>query len=410
MSKTRRALLKPGLPLIAVVWSAAAAPAAEPPDWVRWRGPEGNGISTETNWNPQALAAPTARRWQVRLGQGYSAVSVQGSNLFTMGNVNERDIVYCLDADTGREIWRHEYPCPKGSYPGPRATPTLDGDRVYTLTREGDVFCLNAKTGAVLWRKNVLKGSGAKAPQWGLASSPLIWEQAVVLNVGRRGAALDKTTGRKLWDSDGVGGYAAPVPYPLPRGTGLALFSSKEVLGVNAADGRELWAFPWETSYDVNAADPLVQDGRVFVSSGYGRGCALLDVSGAQVRPLWENKALRSHFSSAVLIDGHLYGIDGNAGRGALRCLAWTSGELQWSSDLGFGSLLAAGGRLIVLNEKGSLFVVAAKPAACEELARAEGAVPLEKGERCWTMPVLCRGRLYCRTSGGTLVCFDLRP
>jgi outer membrane protein assembly factor BamB len=219
---------------------------------------------------------------------------------------------------------------------------------------------------------------------------------------------LDRRTGKTVWASKEKGAYAAPVVYSSGADRCVALFSQKALCGVKLADGALLWTFPWKTSYDVNAADPIVAGDRVFLSSGYDTGCALVSIANNKPTVVWQNKAMRNHFSSSVLIDGFLYGIDGNTGKGSLRCLELETGAERWNHQLGFGSLVAVDKKLIVLNEAGNLVIVSAKPDAYEELARADKAVPAEGGEKCWTMPVFCRGLLYCRTSRGTLVCFDL--
>ena len=388
------------------LWLITGAGSSMAADWSRWRGPNGDGISREKDWNPKSLAGGAKTLWAVDVGEGYAAASVSGKRVFTMGNIDDQDRVCCLDADTGKEIWHRTYACKKGDHPGPRATPVLDGDRLYTLSREGDVYCLNSADGKVLWQKNIMQGTGVENIGWGLSSSPVVAGDLVLVNAGRAGVALNKTTGSIVWSEPGKGGYASPVPYESGGKPCAAIFGQNAVCGVTVADGKLLWSFPWETRYDVNAPDPIVAGDRVFISSGYGRGCALLRIEAGEAKPVWENQRLRCHFSSCVLIDGFIYGIDGNAGNGTLRCLDLESGLEKWSKETGFGALMAADGKLIVLTEKGTLIVAQAQPTGYTEIARAEGAVPV-KG-KCWTMPVLCGGRIYCRDSAGALVCIDV--
>jgi len=394
--------------VIAAAVLAAAVGGNAKDDWPRWRGPAGNGISLESAWNAASLTNGIRPLWQINVGVGYSAVSVRGADLYTMGNVDDVDVVYCLNASTGKEVWRYKYPCLKGSYAGTRATPTVDAGHVYTFSREGLVLCLDAKRGARVWKTDIMKDSGVKNIGWGLTSSPIVEGNLLLLNAGDSGVALDKRTGKTVWSSRGKGGYAIPVVYDGGGKRCAVIFGCKSICGVQVSDGAKLWSFPWETEWDVHAADPIVDGGRVFFTSGYDKGCAFLDIAGKEPKVIWQNKLLRCHFSSCVLIDGFLYGIDGNAGSGTLRCVDLEKGTERWSKDLGFGALMAADKKLIVSNEDGSLFVVEASPDAFREIARAEKAVPVEKTARLWTMPVLCRGKLYCRTSSGTLVCFDL--
>jgi outer membrane protein assembly factor BamB len=376
-------------------------------DWPAWRGPDGDGISTESAWSHEPLVDGADILWSADVGEGYSSVVVRGARLYTMGNQNNEDIVYCLEAETGREVWSFRYPCKSGSYPGPRATPVLSGDRVFSLSRDGEVICLDSAQGTQQWRRNVLSEIGARNTQWGVASSPYVVDGKVILNAGKAGVALNEATGEVVWSNGaGLGGYATPVALKAAGELSVTVFSAKHLYGVRVEDGAILWTFPWQTKYDVNAADPVVtRDGQIFVSSGYGRGCALVDVSVSPPRPVWEHTKLSNHFSSSVVLGGHLYGMDGNAGRGSLRCLDLTSGAVAWSQDLGFGSLMAAAGKLIILNESGMLFIADALPDAYRERARCQ---VIEK-PKCWTAPVLSGGRIFCRNSLGHLVCVDVR-
>lgn len=386
----------------AVAGMAAASCMAA--DWPQWRGPDRNGISKETGWLAPGAAAKQV--WKAEVGAGYSSVSVSDGKLYTMGNKDGQDSVLCLNATDGKELWRHSYPCKAGSYSGPRCTPTVENGKVYTLSREGLLLCFAAQDGAVKWERNLAATLHASAPNWGFAGSPLVQGDLVIVNVGDSGTALNKETGEPVWNSSGGGAsYATPVPFAKADKPAVALFVQKAVVGVEAASGKKLWEYPWSTSYDVNAPDPIVIGDKVFITSGYGRGAALLDVSGAQPKVEWENKNLASHFSSVVLFKDCLYGITGNAGGGELRCVELASGKVNWSNkETGFGSLIMADGKLIVLNEKGTLFVFELNPDGCGELWK--GTV---LGPTCWTPPVLCNGLIYCRNEKGTLVAVDLR-
>jgi len=327
--------------------------------------------------------------------------------VFSMGNSGNKDVVWCLNAADGSVVWKHEYDCPAGnSYPGPRATPVLDGDRVFTLSRNGHVFCLDAASGRVIWQRRILADTGAANITWGLASSAVVEGERVFFNVGRHGVALNKATGELVWKSpEGKGGYATPVPYRQGGNPALAIYGEKALYGVDAAAGRELWSFPWTTSYDVNAADPIVRDGQVFISSGYNTGAALVDIASGQPVEVWRNKNLRNHFGTSVLIGDHLYGIDGSPNRGGLACVEWKTGAKKWTQNLGFGALMAAGDKLIILLESGNLVIANADPDGYREIARADRLL----GRTCWTMPILSNGRIYCRNDQGELVCVDVK-
>jgi outer membrane protein assembly factor BamB len=228
----------------------------------------------------------------------------------------------------------------------------------------------------------------------------------VIINACMHGVALDKKTGKKVWASpSGIGGYATPVVFSRSGKKCVAVFGQKALYGADLDTGRELFRYPWETDYDVNAAVPVVSEGKMFISSGYKRGCALLDVARGGARKIWESRDMANHFGTSVLVRGHLYGITGNAGRGSLVCLDMKSGKKKWSQKLGFGGWTAAGDKLIVLTEKGDLVVAKADPSKYVEIARGRALKP--KG-KCWQMPVLANGRIYCRSSGGQLVCVDV--
>ena len=398
--KTVMNVLVLAIAMLFVMTSAAA-------DWPNWRGPNHDGISTEKDWNPEALKKDVKKIRNVNVGDGYSMVAVKDGKVYTMGNKDEKDSVYCLDEATGKELWKYSYPCGKGSYPGPRSTPTVDGDMVYAVSREGDVFCLKASDGSVVWKKNVIKDYGAENIGWGIACSPRVYGNGLIINAGINGIMLNKKNGEKVWASEaGKGGYSTAVVYQKGDKHCAAIFGQKAMYGVDLKSGKQLWSFPWETSYDVNAADPIVVGDLVFLSSGYGRGCAVIDISGTEAKEVWQNKEMCNQFSSSVYIDGYIYGISGNAGKGDLKCLDMKTGKVKWSHDSGFGALMAADGKLIILNEKGELSIAEATPTAYKELSQAKVLDP--KGAKCWNMPVLSNGKIYCRDSKGELVSIDV--
>ncbi|MEI6218365.1 MAG: PQQ-binding-like beta-propeller repeat protein [bacterium] len=384
---------------------ASAGRADDKFDWPQFRGPDRDGISKETNWNPKALEGGAKTLWKFNVGEGWSSVSISGNKVFAMGWKDDQDTVYALDAKNGKELWKHSYPCKKFDYPGPRATPVTDGKVVYSLSHDGDLLCLGVDEGKVLWTTNILSGFGMANPHWHLAGSPVIQGDLLVINAGEYGLALNRNTGEKIWASGGgTGGYATPVVFKNGGKECVAIFGAKAIYGVELSTGRKLWSTGWETKYDINAADPIFSDGKLFISSGYDRGGALLDIRGDQAKEVWANTTMRNQFSSSVLVNGYLYGIDGNNGKGSLKCIEFATGKEQWSRPLGFGGLIAAGDRLIVLNESGDLFIGKFTPAGFEELSSARNVLD----KLCWTAPVLCRGVIYCRNNKGDVVAIDV--
>ena len=387
--------------LAMIVSFIVCAMTAYAADWPNYRGPNHDGISTETDWDPSALSTPKIV-WQAELGTGFSSVSVVGGKAYTMGNINKKtDVVYCFDALTGKELWRHEYPeplQPKYYEGGVSATPTIHDGKVYTLSKSGKVFCLDADSGKVLWNTNL----PYKDPTWGFASSALILDDKVIFNAGSAGIALNKTDGQILWkSSDGDCGYATPVPFKAPDGqTQIALFGKDTLMAIDPAAGTLLWSFPWKTQYDVNAADPVIIGDEVLITSGYNHGAALIKIA-EQPTEIWKNKNLRSQMSGPVRIGDYIYGINQNE----LACLEWKTGKSLWTEKkVGNGSLSAAGDKLIVISEDGRLMIVAATPDGFKELS---GADVLSK--RCWSTPTLANGHIYVRNSHGRLLCLDVR-
>ena len=187
-------------------------------DWPRWRGPNGDGISPETDWNPKALENGPKIVWKKNVGMGY---------------IKGKDVVSCLEAETGKEKWQFSYPCELGQYSGPRATPCVDGDAVYTMSQEGDLHRFRAADGKVQWHINIVEAFKVYAPSWGFAGSPVVEGDLVILNAGVNGIAVDKKTGKKIWVSgSGAGGYATPVMYDYEGKRHAAIFGQKALYAV----------------------------------------------------------------------------------------------------------------------------------------------------------------------------------
>jgi outer membrane protein assembly factor BamB len=388
---------------------ASAAPGG---DWPQWRGPARDGLSSETDWNAAWPAGGPKALWKKNVGVGYSAVSVAAGRLYTLGNVEgyvkTSDTVWCLDAVTGNEIWKFAYPSKAGSYPGPRATPTVDGDAVFTLGREGDLFCLNVKDGTVKWRKNVRADFAVKNEPhtWGLSCSPLVRGDKLILDVGKI-LVLDKATGALTASmGEDAPGFSSPMVIEAGGKAYVTSFNPTGMVLYELASGKEAGRHAWQTKLMANVATPIVAGDRLFISSGYGRGCALFSVSAAGLGVVYENTSLAAECATGVLYKDHLYAVSGEQGQpGTLKCLEFATGKVKWEYG-GFivgGGIVIADGKILHLTDAGELVVAAAAPDAYRELARAK-----VLGKSCWTMPVLANGRIYCRNSKGDLVCLDV--
>ncbi len=377
-------------------------------DWTTWRGPSKDSVSKE-KINVQALKGDAKILWKVELGAGYSAVAARDGHVFSMGNKGNTDYVYCLDEKTGKTVWEYSYPCGNdGGYPGPRCTPVLEGNSLLTLSREGEASCLDAGTGKPIWKRNIAKECGAGRPQWGMASCALVFGGTAVFNAGANGMAFDIATGKNAWENKGgVGNYATPVLFSSGKEQLLAILGQKSLYIVEPKKGSLVCSADWQTQYDVMAAEPVVYPGggNIFISSGYGRGCALFKFNNGKLEKSWENKNLSSHFVSPVLIGDAIYGVHGQAGGGNLVCIDAKTGNNKWTGKTGFGSFMVADDKIVFLHEGGDVIITDLSPASYNELARAKTGL----GKTCWTMPVLSNGKLYCRNDKGTLVCVDVK-
>ncbi len=381
-------------------------------DWPRWRGPDLDGISKETDWSPKALNGEPKILWRAKLGMGFSSFAVAAGRVYTTGNTADTDTLFCFDAATGKELWKVSYPeplDPKYYDGGTSATPTVDGDTVYQLSRKGLLLAVDARTGKEKWKKNVATEVGASIPDWGFAGSPYVSGALLVVNVGKHGTGLEKQTGKVMWRTGReASGYATPVPFELAGKKSLAIFGGKELAALDPASGQLLWSHPWKTEYDVNATDPIFTGNQVFLSTGYGTGGGLLALAGGRPKEVWANKNMHNMFNPSVLINGHLYGISGQSGKSGdsgLACVELATGKLKWlEKSLMFGAMTATTDKLIAIGEKGELVIAEVNPDKFVATSRAQ-----VLGGRCWTTPVLADGRIYVRNAKGDMICVDVK-
>jgi|GEM_PF-188989 len=375
-------------------------PSAGPgPHWPQYAGPQRSGVSAETNWKADWGADGPKVAWKADVGKGFSSFAVVGKRAYTMGSGGGGSAVFCLNAETGELLWR------RGLGGGePAGTPAADETAVYAVARDGTVGCLDAAKGTVRWQCNAGRDFGAAAGQWQIACSPLLDDKGIVLDVGKL-LLLDKAAGRPIWTAgNDTAGYSSSVAFKVGSADYLTSFNGFGLVVVNAATGREAARCRWQTSYGVNAALPMVSGGDIFICSGYGRGAGLLRLTGAGLKLLYDKKIMRSQCNGPALIGGCLYGLDGQGGsNGSLQCVEMATGEVKWSEPMKCGAISAAGDRLIVQADGGELVVARASPAGFRALGRAR----VLSGQ-CWTMPVLCGGRIYCRNTAGQVVCLDV--
>jgi outer membrane protein assembly factor BamB len=382
---------------------------AQGADWPNYRGPRHDGVSQETDWNDVWPAGGPRTLWKYNVGIGFSSCAVANNRLFTLGNVDGKESLFCLDATSGELLWKHTYDCDLDDRffeGGPTSTPTVNEEFVYSFSRPGELTCLESSTGVIRWSKDVPRLADIRIPGWGFSSSPLIHADKLVLNAGESGVALNKRTGDLVWKSgDAEAGYMTPLPFSM-NGVDYALIASgKFYQCVELNSGIVVWKHRWLTTYGCNAASPIVFGSKAFLSSGYGRGAALLNMRTNSYEVIWQNKEMQNQLNSSVLLDGYLYGFDGDeGGEMTLKCLEFETGKVAWSEGgFGSGSLLAANGKIIVLSQQGELIVAPASSSGFLPTSRTK----VLEG-KCWTVPVLSNGRIYCRNAAGDLVCMDL--
>jgi outer membrane protein assembly factor BamB len=388
-----------------------AADRSHADDWTFFRGPHLNGTSDEADWS--AIYPETGPRiaWEKAVGNGASSVVVAGNRVVTMGNRAGKDVVACLSADDGEVLWEFAYDCAFEARMfdgGTASTPTIDGDRVYTLSYRGHIFCLGLADGKEIWKAHA-NDSGGSPPRWKYAGSPLVDGDLVIFDIGGKDAstlALDKKTGKRAWAAGAdPPGYASPIPYTYNGQRAVLVFKSRAMISVEAASGKELWRLPWRSAYDVNASTPIVLDDRVLISSGYPGGrAAMFQLTDGDPRRLWRNDDIKTKMSSLAVHAGHAYGISERGGR--LLCISLETGKNVWEQKgFGrFGTLMIAGDKLVILTDSGELVIADASSRAYIEHARAS----VLRGT-CWVNPVLANGRIYCRNNIGTLRCVDVR-
>ena len=387
-------------------------------DWPNWRGTNFEGKSAskgiKTDWSNGLV-----KLWDVNyLCQDKSTASwstpvIQGNRLIVPGRDKKNDLVFCLNADNGELIWTGSYlaEAETSHGPGPRATPFINEDRVYTFGRSGDLVCWQLEDGKLLWRKNV-KDAGGAEPSWGFSTTPIVLDDKVIVQGGGKALviAYDKMTGDIRWKSmEGDVGYAAAITMNIENETKLLIYHSKGLSCLNPSDGKALWTVPWLTEYGVNATTPIVSNELIFHTSGYKMGCEAIKVTKNGYSVLWKNNNLEAQHSDPILIDGYIYGYSGESARnvGQFKCLELLTGKEMWSTNLiGQGTTTFVDGHLICQDLKGNLFLVRPNPSEFKKVGEIKSAIADVKNP-AWTVPVVANGKLYLRYMQ-KLICYQL--
>jgi outer membrane protein assembly factor BamB len=407
-------------------------------DWPQWLGPQRDGVWRETGILKKLPAQPDYR-WRVNIGSGYAGPAVADGRVFVMdrqlakdaanpedpfsqGTIPGSERVVCLDEATGKTLWIHEYDCPYTvSYAaGPRATPTVDGDRVYTLGTEGNFLCLDVKSGSVKWQKDFKKDYGVKTSTWGWASAPLIDGDNVVSIVGGDGStvvAFDKITGKEVWRALTAKepGYCAPMIYEINGQRQLIIWHPQGIAGLDPQNGEALWSHDWDVRFGLTAPTPRRSGNKLFVTTFYN-GSLLLDLGGGKPEVLWQSKKisekdtdiLHSIISTPFIAGDTIFGV---GSYGQLRGIDLKTGERLWEEleavagpkqeRWGNAFIVPHEDRYFLFNEKGDLILANMTSAGYEELGRLHIIEPDNNDARTrrvvWSHPAFANGHVLVR-------------
>jgi outer membrane protein assembly factor BamB len=380
-------------------------------DWPQWRGTNRDGRSAETGLLKTWPASGPPLAWQTKgAGDGYSSFAVSQGRLFTLGARADTEYVIAFDVASGKRVWEtpHGRRFNNDRGDGPRATPTVEGDRVYAFGASGDLSVLDAATGKPYWSVNVLKQFRGSNIQWGLSESPLVLGDRILINAGGTIVALKKTDGSEIWktSSGESAGYSSAVPQKIGNVTQAIFFTSTRALGVDVNSGRPLWSYEKVANNVANIATPVVRGNRVFLSSDYGTGSALLELSPSgndvRAREVYFTRQMKNHHATSVLVGDHLYGFDS----AILTALNFDTGQVAWQHrSVGKGSVIFADERLYLYSERGVVGLAEASPTGYREHGRFQinaGRLPT------WSHPVVAGGKLFLRDQD-TLYAYDVR-
>lgn len=377
-------------------------------DWPHWLGPQGNNMTTDPGFKPDLSEYTTA--WEKKIGHGYSSVTVANGRAYGLGHDGKAgETVYCFDAATGEELWKFPYPAellPRMHPGGPNASATVVGDRVLTLSKDGQLFCLSADKGEKQWEITLPKAMGIEVPNWGFGSSPVVVGEQVLVSAGKV-IALELATGKQVWlsNAEHPAAYATPVPFESGGKKLIAAMDGEGLAVVNANDGTEVAHHPFKAQFDLLAPTPTVLDGgaKIFISAN--ASSELVTFDGKSLNSVWATKELKNSLNNSVVVNGVIYGIDGPQGKSTCRLVAMNlaDGKILWTKDnFGYGTTIGVDDSLLALTENGELIAAKISPTGYQELGRQQ-----VLGKTCWTTPTVANGRIYVRNDQGTLLCLS---
>ncbi len=403
-----------------LIGSSLFAAAASEGDWPQWQGPNRTNLSTETGLLTQWPAAGPSVIWSIaNVGTGYGTVAIQGDHIYLQGAQGSlgrggTSAVFCLNRADGKTVWirslGRSLDQDKGG--GPRGTPTVDGERVYALSEDGDLACLQAKDGTVVWNRNILRDFKGRNPQWLISESPLIDGNNVIVTPGGPKAgivALDKMSGKTVWTSSELSdpaAYSSCIVADVQGVRTIMTLTSQAGVGVRAADGKLMWRYARVANDTANVTTPVYSRDRVFYTSDYSTGCVMLRLKAengmVKAEEAYFSREMMNHHGGVVLVNNYIYGFS-NA---ILTCMEFDSGKVMWRNrSVGKGSLTYADGNLYLLGEENTAGLAVASPAAYTEKGRFRIA---DQGWPSWAHPVVCGGKLYIRNQA-VLTCYNVK-
>jgi outer membrane protein assembly factor BamB len=418
--------------IFTLVLAALAPGFVAADDWPQWGGPQRDLVWRETGIVESLPAADPKtgmlpRAWTAKIGSGYAGPAVANGRVFVLDRIADDNLerVLCFDAETGKELWKHPYDAKYTiSYPlGPRATPTVDGDGVYTLGAMGNLFCFDVANGHIVWQKNLPADCGTKIPAWGMAGAPLVdGDQLIVLAGGKPGGlviSFDKKTGAERWRAlDGLEpGYCAPVILEFGGRRQLIVWHPGAVVGLDPASGAVLWQVPFDIKAGLTIPTPRKLDQRLFVTSFYN-GPMMIDLGkdGKSPPVLWQsaagnteihNNSLHAIMCTPIVTEDCIYGV---GSYGELRCLDTKTGEVVWESRDATGPgrwwnafLVPHGDCVVICNEQGEIIFARLSREGFKELSRAkliEPTQPILRRMTVWSHPAFAMRSVFARNDG----------
>lgn len=378
-------------------------------EWSKYRGPNANGKTNYENWDPELLDSSRII-WNAIVGRGHSGISIANGKCYLSGwskdvidtDTIEKTTIYCLNALTGEELWTYQFKSPFTEWEGPRSTPVIDENKVYTLSWEGRLFCLDANVGNLLWEKDIYADSLGKRNFWGFSTSAVIYQNMLLLNIGMSGLALDKNSGDVIWKSDKEGfGFASPFIFK---------YNEKDVAVFTADSSRSI--------VDILTGEVLMKHKNKHYATDVGLyenklhfGNEVIDISDEEPVSVWKNDSIYCGFMAGIVSDRYIYQFGGR--KKSLYCIDMNTGDIAWNQKFKevkrYGTVIGVNDKLVILLQRGTLIIAEKNPMEYKEIKRLKVLDAKAKDGLCYIIPTFTDGKIYIRNYGGSVACIDLK-